>query len=107
MNDLRERGGSDQMQISVRVRAAGLLSLLKSRLWPSNEAPHARMDDEARSATLAMGFWEDRKAEERKGKPKQGVLAGIPLALPGLTRALKLQAKAAKVGFDWPSVENV
>jgi MazG family protein len=29
------------------------------------------------------------------------------LALPGLTRALKLQAKAAKVGFDWPSVDNV
>jgi ATP diphosphatase len=31
----------------------------------------------------------------------------VPLALPGLTRALKLQAKAAKVGFDWPSVDNV
>jgi ATP diphosphatase len=29
------------------------------------------------------------------------------LALPGLTRALKLQAKAARVGFDWPSVDNV
>jgi MazG family protein len=64
-------------------------------------------DDEARSATLAKGFWEDRKAEERKNKPKQGTLAGIPLALPGLTRAVKLQGKAAKVGFDWPSVENV
>ena len=69
--------------------------------------PHVFGDDEARSATLAKGFWEERKAEERKGKPKQGTLAGIPLALPGLTRALKLQAKAAKVGFDWPSVENV
>ena len=69
--------------------------------------PHVFGDDEARSATLAKGFWEDRKAEERKNKPKQGTLAGIPLALPGLTRAVKLQAKAAKVGFDWPSVENV
>jgi MazG family protein len=69
--------------------------------------PHVFGDEEARSATLAKGFWEDRKAEERKDKQKQGVLAGIPLALPGLTRALKLQAKAAKVGFDWPSVENV
>jgi len=64
-------------------------------------------DDEARSATLAKGFWEDRKAEERKNQPKRGTLAGIPLALPGLTRAVKLQAKAAKVGFDWPSVDNV
>jgi MazG family protein len=69
--------------------------------------PHVFGDEEARSATLAKGFWEDRKAEERKGKPKQGTLAGIPAALPGLTRAVKLQAKAAKVGFDWPSVENV
>ena len=69
--------------------------------------PHVFGDDEARSATLAKGFWEDRKAEERKDKPKQGTLAGIPAALPGLTRAVKLQAKAAKVGFDWPSVDNV
>jgi len=50
---------------------------------------------------------EKRKAEERKDKPKLGTLAGIPVALPGLTRAVKLQAKAAKVGFDWPSVDNV
>ena len=69
--------------------------------------PHVFGDDEARSASLAKGFWEDRKAEERRGKPKQATLAGIPVALPGLTRAVKLQAKAAKVGFDWPSVENV
>lgn len=69
--------------------------------------PHVFGDEQARSATLAKGFWEDRKAEERKAKPKQGTLAGIPPALPGLTRAVKLQAKAAKVGFDWPSVENV
>jgi ATP diphosphatase len=69
--------------------------------------PHVFGDDEARSAKLAKGFWEDIKAKERKDKPQQGVLAGIPAALPGLTRAVKLQAKAAKVGFVWPSVENV
>ena len=69
--------------------------------------PHVFGDDEARSATLAKSFWEDNKAKERKDKPKKGTLDGVPLALPGLTRAVKLQAKAAKVGFDWPSVENV
>jgi ATP diphosphatase len=47
------------------------------------------------------------KAKERVEKPPEGLLSSVPLALPGLTRALKLQAKAAKVGFDWPSVENV
>ena len=33
--------------------------------------------------------------------PEAGALAGVPLALPALTRALKLQEKAGMVGFDW------
>ena len=69
--------------------------------------PHVFGDEAARSAKLAKGFWEDMKARERVDNPKDGLLASVPLALPGLTRALKLQAKAAKVGFDWPSVDNV
>ncbi len=69
--------------------------------------PHVFGDDEAKAKTLAKGFWEENKAKERAGQPKQGVLDAVPIALPGLTRAIKLQAKAAKVGFDWPSVDNV
>ncbi len=69
--------------------------------------PHVFGDEAAKSAKLAKGFWEDMKAKERAGSPSAGVLSSVPLALPGLTRALKLQAKAAKVGFDWPSVDNV
>ena len=69
--------------------------------------PHVFGDDAAKSAKLAKGFWEDMKAKERKEKLPEGLLSSVPLALPGLTRALKLQAKAAKVGFDWPSVDNV
>jgi MazG family protein len=71
--------------------------------------PHVFGDEEARSAKLAKGFWEDMKAREKAGRDEapEGVLTGIPAALPGLTRAVKLQAKAAKVGFDWPSVDNV
>ncbi len=69
--------------------------------------PHVFGDDAARSAKLAKGFWEDIKAKERAGKPSDGVLVSVPKAFPALTRALKLQAKAAKVGFDWPSVDNV
>ncbi len=48
--------------------------------------------------------WERIKAEEKaeRGKPAEaGALAGVPVALPALTRALKLQDKAGKVGFDW------
>ena len=70
--------------------------------------PHVFGDEAARSARLAKGFWEDIKAKERQGqKTPGGLLAAVPNNLPALTRALKLQAKAAKVGFDWPSVDNV
>jgi len=69
--------------------------------------PHVFGDAAARKAGVQKGFWEANKAKERAGEPRAGVLASVPKALPGLTRALKLQAKAAKVGFDWPSVDNV
>ncbi len=70
--------------------------------------PHVFGDEAARSAKLAKGFWEDAKAKERSGKDAgNATLDGIPLNLPALTRALKLQSKAARVGFDWPSLDNV
>ena len=69
--------------------------------------PHVFGDEAARKAGVEKGFWEANKAKERAGGAKQSILASVPKALPGLTRALKLQAKAAKVGFDWPSVDNV
>jgi ATP diphosphatase len=58
------------------------------------------------------GLWDRIKAQEKESKEKaskaagnvstnHGALAGVPVALPALTRALKLQAKASKVGFDW------
>jgi ATP diphosphatase len=48
------------------------------------------------------GFWERIKAEERAGKAQSGALAGVAVGLPALTRAEKLQKRAARVGFDWP-----
>ena len=69
--------------------------------------PHVFGDARARSAKLAKGFWETMKAKEQLGGGSKHLLDSVPVALPGLTRAVKLQAKAAKVGFDWPSVDNV
>ncbi len=51
--------------------------------------------------------WEAIKAAERAGKAETGVLDGIALGLPALTRAVKLQKRAARVGFDWPSTDEV
>ena len=78
--------------------------------------PHVFGDDAARSAGAAKGFWERIKAEEKAVKVKASagtaaeptsVLADVPLGLPGLTRAVKLQEKAARVGFDWPDISPV
>ena len=53
--------------------------------------------------------WEEQKAQERaaRGAAGSGVLAGVPTALPGLTRAAKLGRRAARVGFDWPDAQAV
>lgn len=61
----------------------------------------------ANSPEKAKLSWEDAKARERKSRSGQGVLDAVPPALPGLTRAIKLQAAAARVGFDWPHVSYV
>lgn len=45
--------------------------------------------------------WESIKQQERDAKARPGVLDEIPRALPGLSRAVKLQKRASKVGFDW------
>ena len=48
--------------------------------------------------------WEQIKAEERDANGAAGALDGVAIGLPALLRALKLQKRAARVGFDWPDV---
>ena len=82
--------------------------------------PHVFGDDKARGAGMAKGMWERIKAEEKAAKraariangldPEdhgKGYLDGVPVALPALTRALKLQEKAARVGFDWKDAKPI
>jgi ATP diphosphatase len=66
--------------------------------------PHVFADADGKTAQAVKGLWERIKAEEKAAKgerPPTGALAGVPVALPALTRALKLQEKAGRVGFDW------
>ena len=65
--------------------------------------PHVFADETSPTPRAVEGLWERIKAEEKvTNKTGQtGALAGIPVALPALSRALKLQMKASKVGFDW------
>ena len=67
--------------------------------------PHV-FGDQSRDKTALQqtADWERAKAAER-GSAR--VLDGVALGLPGLTRAVKLQKRAARVGFDWPSTDEV
>jgi nucleoside triphosphate diphosphatase len=69
--------------------------------------PHVFGSDAERAAGVTAGFWERAKAAETAGIERRGILDGVPVTLPALTRAIKLQNKAAKVGFDWPSLAPV
>jgi len=60
-----------------------------------------------KSVEQQIDDWENIKAEERSTKKHIGVLDGIASNLPALTRALKLQKRAARVGFDWPNTDHV
>jgi MazG family protein len=71
--------------------------------------PHVFGEASHRTAAEQTVAWEVIKARERAAKPAAaaGVLDGVPLGLPGLTRAAKLTARAARVGFDWPDIGQV
>ena len=79
--------------------------------------PHVFGDVSVESAAAQTLAWEEIKAAERAAHNKakaddsadgaHSVLDGVPLALPGLTRAEKLQKRAARVGFDWPGATRV
>ena len=71
--------------------------------------PHIFQDERQTTAEGVKTRWEEIKAEERqsKGKASAGLLDAVPPNLPGLMQAAKLQAKAAKVGFDWPAAAPV
>jgi nucleoside triphosphate diphosphatase len=69
--------------------------------------PHVFGDAAARDAAAQTAAWETQKTAERAARAETGTLAGVPAALPALTRALKLTARAARVGFDWPDTDAV
>ena len=74
--------------------------------------PHVFADADIKDAAAQTKAWEAQKANERRSKPTKGdiplsVLDDVPLALPALLRALKLQKRAARVGFDWDNIDDV
>jgi len=71
--------------------------------------PHVFADSQFASEAEVNDNWEAEKQRERaqKGVTSESVLDHVPVGFPALTRALKLQKKAAKVGFDWDHIQPV
>jgi ATP diphosphatase len=69
--------------------------------------PHVFDNVAMRDAAMQTAAWEAQKSAERAARAETGTLAGVPAGLPALTRAAKLTARAARVGFDWPDAAAV
>ncbi|HZL39857.1 MAG TPA: nucleoside triphosphate pyrophosphohydrolase [Pseudolabrys sp.] len=111
LTDLKEELGDLLLQVAFHARMAeeqgvfdfgDVVETVTAKLVRRH--PHVFADAEGHTAKAVEGLWERIKMQEKAERGEAaaiGVLAGVPIALPALTRALKLQAKAGRVGFDW------
>jgi len=115
LGDLREELGDLLLQVVFHARMAqeqgafdfgSVVEAITEKLVRRH--PHVFGDARGLKVAAVNALWERIKAQEKadraangKGAEHSGALAGVPVGLPALTRALKLQHKAGKVGFDW------
>jgi ATP diphosphatase len=124
--DLRDELGDLLLQVVFHARMAqeaghfdfgGVVEAVTTKLIRRH--PHVFANARDLSPAEVKGLWGEIKAQEKQDRltarrkagapeePPAGALAGAPLALPALTRAVKLQEKAGKVGFDWNDAHAV
>jgi ATP diphosphatase len=125
MPDLKEELGDLLLQVVYHARMAEELNAFAFADVAAAVAdkmvrrhPHVFGTPEQRAAGAPKGFWDKAKADEQRARAAElgadvaspgpeRLLDAVPVGLPALTRAVKLQSKAAKVGFDWPSLAPV
>ncbi|WP_295810615.1 nucleoside triphosphate pyrophosphohydrolase [uncultured Nitratireductor sp.] len=125
LDDLRDELGDLLLQVVFHARMAeeedrfdfgDVVEAITAKMIRRH--PHVFGDADARGKGMAKGMWEKIKAQEkaerlarrvRNGAPAEttAYLDDVPRALPALMRALKLQVRAASVGFDWGETEPV
>jgi len=126
MDDFREELGDLLLQVVFHARMAeedgkfgfgDVVEAITRKMIRRH--PHVFGDEKARSAGMAKGSWNRIKAEEKAERAERRAKLGletvektrylddIPNAFPALLRALKLQQKAAKVGFDWSEADPI
>lgn len=108
--DLREELGDLLLQVVFQAELArkhgwfgpdDVVEAICSKLIRRH--PHVFAGATVSGSAEVVANWESIKAQEKKGR---GALEGVPLALPGLLRALRMSEKAARVGFDWPDEQG-
>lgn len=114
LHDLRDELGDLLLQVVFHARMAqeqgafefgDVVQAITEKLIRRH--PHVFGDLTGKTADEVKGLWDAIKAEEKAARVARGVpvetgaLAGVPVGMTALTRALKLQDKAGKVGFDW------
>ncbi len=121
MPDLRDELGDLLLQVVFHSRMAEELghftigdvaNAISDKM--ERRHPHVFGNENVENADAQTRSWEETKAQERAVKAQQwgshtaaSVLDDVPIALPALSRALKLQKRAARVGFDWANVDLV
>ena len=127
VDDLREELGDLLLQVVFHARMAeeagqfdfgGVVEAITAKLIRRH--PHVFGDTRGLDTEAVKTLWTRIKADEKRARAEtrqsagvraearpSGALSGVPLSLPALSRALKLQEKAGRVGFDWDDVRGV
>lgn len=96
---LHSQIGADEKRFSVVDVVEGLSAKLIKR------HPHIFGDVQVKNSDEVLKNWEQIKKEERG--EKKGVLSGIPKGMPSLLRSHRIGEKVGRVGFDWPSANEI
>jgi MazG family protein len=121
MDDLKDELGDLLLQVVFHARLAeeaalfsfdDVVDAIADKMIRRH--PHVFGDEDAANietnADTVRQSWEEIKAEEKAAKGKAApasLMDDIPVTLPGLSRAIKIQNRAARMQFDWPDIEPV
>lgn len=99
---LQSQIANEEEQFNINQVIHGIHSKLVRR------HPHVFGDVKLDGVSGVLANWEKLKEQERKDKKQEnGLLDGVPIAIPALEQAQEYQDRAARVGFDWPEIDGV
>jgi tetrapyrrole methylase family protein/MazG family protein len=111
---LEEELGDLLMQVLLNAQIAkeegkfginGVIQKINEKLLRRH--PHVFGDLEVKDSEEIMRNWDRIKSEERANKDENSILDGIPIHLPALIQARKVQSRASRIGFDWDKSSDV